>query len=107
MERRDGPDAPFPPSEVLDGPPGAALGLRGPSFPAGLPRDAEELLPRGGPAPPARPSRSALGRVRPPVPRPLGTLRHWEQARATAPDFAVAYVRVIMRDPNMVAAAVA
>jgi putative transcriptional regulator len=38
---------------------------------------------------------------------PLGTLRDWEQARATAPDFAVAYVRVIMRDPDMVAAAVA
>ena len=37
---------------------------------------------------------------------PLGTLRDWEQARATAPDFAVAYVRVIMRDPDMVAAAV-
>lgn len=38
---------------------------------------------------------------------PLGTLRDWEQARSTAPDFAIAYVRVIMRDPNMVAAAVA
>ena len=38
---------------------------------------------------------------------PLGTLRDWEQARATAPDFAVAYVRVIMRDPDMVAAAIA
>lgn len=38
---------------------------------------------------------------------PLGTLRDWEQARATAPDFAVAYVRVILRDPEMVAAAIA
>lgn len=38
---------------------------------------------------------------------PLGTLRDWEQARATAPDFAVAYVRVIIWDPDMVAAAVA
>lgn len=38
---------------------------------------------------------------------PLGTLRDWEQARATAPDFAVAYVRVIMRDPDLVAAAIA
>lgn len=38
---------------------------------------------------------------------PLGTLRDWEQARSTAPDFAVAYVRVIMRDPDLVAAAVA
>jgi putative transcriptional regulator len=38
---------------------------------------------------------------------PVGTLRDWEQARATAPDFAVAYVRVIMRDPDLVAAVVA
>jgi putative transcriptional regulator len=38
---------------------------------------------------------------------PLGTLRDWEQARATAPDFAIAYVKVIMRDPEMVAKAVA
>lgn len=38
---------------------------------------------------------------------PVGTLRDWEQARATAPDFAVAYVRVIARHPDMVAKAVA
>ena len=38
---------------------------------------------------------------------PLGTLRDWEQARATPPDYAVAYVRVIMRDPDLVAAVVA
>ena len=38
---------------------------------------------------------------------PVGTLRDWEQARATAPDFAVAYVRVIGRHPDMVAEAVA
>jgi putative transcriptional regulator len=38
---------------------------------------------------------------------PVGTLRDWEQARATAPDFAVAYVRVIGRHPEMVAQAVA
>lgn len=31
---------------------------------------------------------------------PIGTLRGWEQARTTAPDFAVAYVRVIRRDPT-------
>jgi len=37
---------------------------------------------------------------------PVGTLRDWEQARATAPDFAVAYVRVIGRHPDMVAKAV-
>jgi putative transcriptional regulator len=38
---------------------------------------------------------------------PVGTLRDWEQARATAPDFAVAYVRVIARHPDIVTAAVA
>lgn len=38
---------------------------------------------------------------------PVGTLRDWEQARATAPDFAIAYVRVIGRHPDMVADAVA
>ena len=38
---------------------------------------------------------------------PVGTLRDWEQARATAPDFAVAYVRVIRRHADLVAAAVA
>ena len=38
---------------------------------------------------------------------PVGTLRDWEQARATAPDFAVAYVRVIAQHPEMVAKAVA
>lgn len=38
---------------------------------------------------------------------PVGTLRDWEQARVTAPDFAVAYVRVIGQYPDMVAKAVA
>ncbi|MBZ9702938.1 MULTISPECIES: helix-turn-helix domain-containing protein [unclassified Mesorhizobium] len=38
---------------------------------------------------------------------PVGTLRDWEQARATAPDFAIAYVRVIGQHPDMVAKAVA
>ena len=33
---------------------------------------------------------------------PVGTLRDWEQARVTAPDFAVAYVRVIARHPELV-----
>lgn len=33
---------------------------------------------------------------------PVGTLRDWEQARTTAPDFAVAYVRVIGRYPKEV-----
>ncbi|WP_427025868.1 helix-turn-helix domain-containing protein [Aureimonas ureilytica] len=38
---------------------------------------------------------------------PVGTLRDWEQARATAPDFAIAYMRVIGAQPDMVAKAVA
>lgn len=38
---------------------------------------------------------------------PVGTLRDWEQARATAPDFAIAYVRVIAQHPDIVAKAVA
>ena len=38
---------------------------------------------------------------------PVGTLRDWEQARVTAPDFAVAYVRVIAQYPDIVAQAVA
>ncbi len=38
---------------------------------------------------------------------PVGTLRDWEQARATPPDFAIAYVRVIGRHPDIVAKAVA
>jgi putative transcriptional regulator len=38
---------------------------------------------------------------------PVGTLRDWEQARVTAPDFAVAYVKVIAQHPDMVAKAVA
>ncbi|MBB2970066.1 helix-turn-helix domain-containing protein [Mesorhizobium sp. RMAD-H1] len=38
---------------------------------------------------------------------PVGTLRDWEQARATAPDFAIAYVRVIGQYPDIVAKAVA
>lgn len=38
---------------------------------------------------------------------PVGTLRDWEQARATAPDFAVADVRVIAKHPELVAKAAA
>lgn len=38
---------------------------------------------------------------------PVGTLRDWEQARVTAPDFAVAYVRVIGQHPDLVARSVA
>lgn len=38
---------------------------------------------------------------------PVGTLRDWEQARVTPPDFAVAYVRVIAEHPDLVAKSVA
>jgi len=38
---------------------------------------------------------------------PVGTLRDWEQARVTAPDYAMAYVRVIACAPDVVAQAVA
>jgi putative transcriptional regulator len=38
---------------------------------------------------------------------PIGTLRDWEQARTTAPDFAVAYVLVIGQHPDMLAKAIA
>lgn len=38
---------------------------------------------------------------------PIGTLRDWEQARATPPDFAIAYIRIIERDPELAAAAAA
>ncbi|MGR3661028.1 MAG: helix-turn-helix domain-containing protein [Paracoccaceae bacterium] len=34
---------------------------------------------------------------------PVGTLRDWEQARVSAPGFALAYVRVISKAPDMVA----
>lgn len=37
---------------------------------------------------------------------PVGTLRDWEQARATPPEFAIAYVRVIARHPDLVAQAI-
>lgn len=38
---------------------------------------------------------------------PVGTLRDWEQARTKAPDYAIAYVRVIALHPDIVAQAVA
>lgn len=38
---------------------------------------------------------------------PVGTLRDWEQARVTVPDFAIAYVRVIGLHPEIVAKIVA
>ena len=71
----------------------------------------EEAMDRGQRARLIRKTRTALGlsqsefasRFRVPV----GTLRDWEQARATAPDFAIAYVRVIGLHPDLVAKAVA
>jgi len=38
---------------------------------------------------------------------PVGTLRDWEQARVTPPDFAIAYLRIIARDPKLAAEAAA
>lgn len=37
---------------------------------------------------------------------PVGTLRDWEQARVSPPDFAMAYVKVIGKYPELVAKAV-
>lgn len=69
-----------------------------------------EALDRGQRARLVRKARMGLGLSQAEFARrfhvPLVTLRDWEQARSTAPDFAVAYVRVIMRAPDMVAAAV-
>ena len=81
------------------------------------PSDAEDLdvtvegLERGQRARLIRMTRTGLGlsqtefatRFRVPV----GTLRDWEQARVTAPDFAIAYVQVIALHPEIVAKAVA
>jgi putative transcriptional regulator len=81
------------------------------------PADAEdfdvmaEALDRGQRARLIRRTRTGLGLSQSEFARrfhvPVGTLRDWEQARATAPDFAVAYVRVIGRHPDIVAKAVA
>ncbi|AYD02417.1 helix-turn-helix domain-containing protein [Neorhizobium sp. NCHU2750] len=38
---------------------------------------------------------------------PVGTLRDWEQARVTPPDYALAYIKVIAQHPDMVASAIA
>lgn len=68
-------------------------------------------LDRGGRARLIRRTRTGLGLSQAEFARrfrvPVGTLRDWEQARATAPDFAIAYVRVISAYPELVAAAVA
>lgn len=38
---------------------------------------------------------------------PVGTLRDWEQARATPPDYVIGYMRVIGQHPDLVAKSVA
>lgn len=38
---------------------------------------------------------------------PVGTLRDWEQARSMPPDYVMAYIRLIERDPEGTARAVA
>jgi putative transcriptional regulator len=81
------------------------------------PADAEdfdvtaEALDRGQRARLIRKTRTGLGLSQSEFARrfrvPVGTLRDWEQTRATAPDFAIAYVRVISQHPDIVANAVA
>lgn len=69
-----------------------------------------EALDRGQRARLIRTTRTTLGLSQPEFAArfhvPAGTLRDWEQARVTAPDFAVAYVRVIAQDPELVARSV-
>ena len=70
-----------------------------------------EALDRGQRARLIRKTRNGLGLSQAEFARrfrvPVGTLRDWEQARATAPDFAVAYVRVTGQYPDIVAHAAA
>lgn len=70
-----------------------------------------EQLEQGLRAREIRMARTALGLSQAEFARrfrvPLGTLRDWEQARSMAPDFALAYVRVIARHPDLVAEALA
>ena len=71
----------------------------------------EEGLEQGYRAREIRMTRTALGLTQEAFAErfrvPVGTLRDWEQARVMPPDVAVAYVRVIARHPDLVAAAVA
>jgi putative transcriptional regulator len=70
-----------------------------------------EALERGQRARLIRTTRTGLGLTQAEFARrfrvPVGTLRDWEQARATPPDFAIAYVRVIGQHPDLVAKAIA
>lgn len=69
-----------------------------------------EGLDRGQKAREIRRVRNRLGLSQPEFARrfrvPVGTLRDWEQARTAPPDFALAYLRVIERHPEMVLEAI-
>lgn len=67
-----------------------------------------EALDRGQRARLIRTTRTALGLSQTEFAERFrgGKLRDWEQARVSPPDFAVAYVKVIGRYPEMVAKAV-
>lgn len=69
-----------------------------------------EALERGQRARLIRSTRTGLGLTQAEFARrfrvPVGTLRDWEQARATPPDFAIAYVQVIGQHPDLVAKAI-
>ena len=71
----------------------------------------QEAMERGQRARLIRKTRTGLGLSQPEFAKrfhvPVGTLRDWEQARVTAPDFAVAYVQVISQHPDIVAQIVA
>ena len=70
-----------------------------------------EALDRGRKARLVRMTRTDLGLSQPQFAKrfniPLGTLRDWEQARATPPRFAIAYIKVIAGHPDLVARKVA
>jgi len=38
---------------------------------------------------------------------PVGTLRDWEQARVTPPDYVIGYMKVIGQHPELVARSIA
>ena len=71
----------------------------------------EEAMERGQRARVIRLTRTELGLSQPEFAArfhvPVETLRGWEQARVTAPDFAIAYFRVIAAHPDLVIKALA
>ncbi len=70
-----------------------------------------EALDRGLKARLIRTTRTSLGLSQPEFAKrfriPVGTLRDWEQARSTPPQFAIAYIKVIANHPQMVAREIA